>query len=378
MDASTLDKGYLHTGRGIASCRVFLSVAAILAVYIDPTQPVLTRWLPLTGGAFVVNPFAAAVLGSHVAYSLLFTILQDGESHNSQLIVNFSVVLDVLFAVAIALVTEGVTSPFFAFFSFAVLAIGLQRGMRAALWTTAICVALYAFLLLAAADPVGTAMDANYLMRAVYIGITGYLVGHFGQWRIDLEVRQRVLEANEQRREIARSLHDGYMQALAGVHMRLESCQELLRREQPGDAMRELTELQAGVSREYNELRLYLRSLADLNIAPQAGLLDDAVPVAVQAIFAGSVLLVEQIFLIMLEGLRNIRHHAHAKSALISASVTDSGELAISICDDGVGFAEGAPPPWSIASRVAEYGGRLTLKKGEQSGAHLEIRLPEV
>ena len=36
--------------RNIAQCRVMLSVAAFITVYIDPTRPTLTRWLPLTGG----------------------------------------------------------------------------------------------------------------------------------------------------------------------------------------------------------------------------------------------------------------------------------------------------------------------------------------
>ncbi len=36
--------------RSIAQCRVMLSVAAFVTVYIDPTRPTLTRWLPPTGG----------------------------------------------------------------------------------------------------------------------------------------------------------------------------------------------------------------------------------------------------------------------------------------------------------------------------------------
>ena len=45
-----------------------------------------------------------------------------------------------------------------------------------------------------------------------------------------LESRIRELESASQRERIARSLHDGYMQALAGVNLRLETCRELLRR----------------------------------------------------------------------------------------------------------------------------------------------------
>ena len=46
--------------------------------------------------------------------------------------------------------------------------------------------------------------------------------------------------------------------------------------------------------------------------------------------------------------------------------------------DDGVGFANPEQPPWAIASRVAEYGGRLIVGSGERRGAHLEIEVPGV
>jgi hypothetical protein len=45
--------------------------------------------------------------------------------------------------------------------------------------------------------------------------------------------------------------------------------------------------------------------------------------------------------------------------------------------DDGIGFPDEAVPPWSIVSRVAECGGRLTLGKNGQQGGHLLITLPE-
>jgi signal transduction histidine kinase len=44
--------------------------------------------------------------------------------------------------------------------------------------------------------------------------------------------------------------------------------------------------------------------------------------------------------------------------------------------DDGVGFRNSEQPPWAIASRVAEYGGRLRIGGNERPGAHLEIEIP--
>ena len=52
--------------RIIAHCRVILSVAAFVTVYIDPTRPTLTRWMPLTGGPFTLDPWALAVMIAHL------------------------------------------------------------------------------------------------------------------------------------------------------------------------------------------------------------------------------------------------------------------------------------------------------------------------
>lgn len=117
-------------------------------------------------------------------------------------------------------------------------------------------------------------------MRAAYIAITGYLVGYFGELRLNQEAQIRSLEANVQREQIARSLHDGYAQALAGVNLRLESARELFRRGLPREALAELAELQARVNREHDELRAYIRSLTDRDEAGSAARALDVATVA--------------------------------------------------------------------------------------------------
>jgi signal transduction histidine kinase len=52
------------------------------------------------------------------------------------------------------------------------------------------------------------------------------------------------------------------------------------------------------------------------------------------------------------------------------------GEIVVTIDDDGVGFRDSVEPPWSIASRVAEMGGRLRIDSDRTPGAHLRIALP--
>jgi len=358
--------------RSISRCRVFLSLIAILAVYVDPTEPTLTRWLPLTGGAFVINRYWSTVLVSHLAYSLTLAFLQSRSFVASRRLATVATWGDVLFAAAIAVVTEGTTSPFYSFFAFAVLAAGLRSGLRAALTVTGCSVALYVILVIVS---VPTNQSFYLVMRAAYIAITGYLVGYLGQERLNQESRIRSLEANAQREQIARSLHDEYAQALAGVNLRLGTCRELFRRGQHDDALAELAELQAGVNREHDELRGYIRSLVDREAAEKFSEPHDLTQVSVHGDFRGSAAFVEHVLLILLEGTRNVRRHAQARTATIGARIV-AQDLVLTIDDDGIGFPPGAVPPWSMVSRVAECGGQLTLGSVGQDGGHVRIHLP--
>ena len=366
MSSSTLDME-----RSIARCRVFLSLAAILAIYIDPTAPALTRWLPLTGGAFVLDRYWVSVLLGHLTYSLTLVWAQERALASPAHLARIATWGDVFFGVAIALVTESETSIYYVFFAFAVLTVGLRSGLRSALVVTAASIAFYMILTVASAPE----NQHFYVMRAAYLAMTGYLVGYLGQERLNQEARLRVLEGNAQRERIARSLHDGYAQALAGVNLRLESCQELFRRGQHTDAMAELGDLQSGVKREFDELRAYIRSLVEHDATPASTERRDATRFSVHADFAGSAMFVEHVLHIMLEGTRNVRRHARARCAAISARFV-AGDVVLAIDDDGIGFPDGTQPPWSIASRVSEFGGELALGTDGRPGGHLLIQLP--
>lgn len=355
--------------RNIARCRVIFSVAAWVTVFIDPTRPILTRLLPMTGGPLTLDPHAWAAMLAHLGYSVVIYLAVSQQLVNVEHLAAISTVGDVLFGVAIALVTEGANSPFYVFFAFAVLAAGFRGGMRPAVLVTGASVVLYLSLIVVS-RPEGVGF---YVMRPAYLAITGYLVGYLGEQRLVLEARVRELEGAAQRERIARSLHDGYVQALAGVNLRLETCRELLRRERREDAFVELTELQAGVNREHDAVRAYIYSLVDRQVPSEAHDISEGTRYAVRADFDGSIQLIEHALQIMLEGARNVARHARAHAAWIAVSGDGSG-IRIDIDDDGIGFPDNAAPPWSIASRAAELGGTVRLDN-TGPGAHLTIEL---
>jgi signal transduction histidine kinase len=278
--------------------------------------------------------------------------------------------VDVGFAVVIAMMTEGLTSPSYPFFAFAVLSAGLRSGLRQAMLVTTVNLILYLCLIV-----VTMRRGADvYIMRPVYLGITGYLVGYLGQQSLELQARMRQLEVDAQRHRIARELHDGYAQALAGITLRLEGTRRLLRSDASGEALEELTELQDSVNREYDELRRYARSLAGLDATPVGE--EDGAPVrmTLRAEVTGSAQLVEHVLGIAREGLVNVRRHARATTARIDIRGHGS-EVRIDIDDDGVGFRDDVAP-WTIASRSRDIGGTLHIDRAAGRGAHVSITLP--
>ncbi|HZR83259.1 MAG TPA: histidine kinase [Candidatus Binatia bacterium] len=361
--------GLRQMEHNIARCRVLLSLAAMIVVYVDPEEPLIARWIPFSWGAFHMDPRLLMVMAGHLTYSTM-VYLGRGGFLSSMRAAAITTWVDVLFAVAIGTMTEGVTGPSYPFFAFAVVTSGLRGGMRQAALVTTASLALYVLLILLSNNRAAELV----IMRPVYLGITGYVVGYLGQQRIDLQEQMRQLEIAEQRHRIGRDLHDGYAQALAGIDLRLEGARRALRNGGAADVLSDLTDLQVSVKREFDDLRRYARTLAGVDPTPTANDDGGGTRVSLRAEVAGSVALVERVLGIAREGLQNIRRHARARHARIDVR-GDGSAVRLTIEDDGVGF-EGNEIPWSIASRVNEVGGRIEIASDRSSGACLDITLP--
>ena len=344
----------------IARGRIVLSLLAMLSLYVDPSA---------AGGLFHLSRLALITLLCHLGYSIgIYLTLRRGP--NSIGLATVSTALDLFFATAIAFLTEGQTSPSYVFFVFAIVAAGIRPGLLSTIAVTGGSVALYLLVIV-----LSDGITNFYVMRAVYLAIAGYLIGFVGRQRAVFEERVRELETRTERHSIARSLHDGYVQALAGVNLRLQTCRELLGRQRPDDALVQLTELQAGVAREYDEVRAYIRELAGVDVSAAK----TVTPIVadphfeVRMEFAGQSTTGEHLLQIMLEGLRNARRHGLPRCVTINVNGLE-GKLMITIDDDGVGFQGSGQPPWAIASRVAELGGHLNVNRNGVT--RLEIEMP--
>jgi signal transduction histidine kinase len=360
-ESSTLNRpDFRGLDFNIARGRIVLSLLAMLSLYIDPST---------AGGLFHLSRLALLTLLCHLAYSIGIYLTLRRRPNRADL-ATASTALDLFFATAIAFLTEGQTSPAYVFFVFAIIAAGVRPGLPSTIAVTLCSVALY-LLVIVLSDGISNL----YMMRAVYLAIAGYLIGFVGRQRAAFETHVRELETRAERHAIARSLHDGYVQALAGVNLRLQTCRELLGRQRPDDALDQLTELQTGVAREYDEVRAYIRELAGVDVS--SARVVTTVPAdphfEVRMAFAGHSTTGEHLLQIMLEGLRNARRHGMPRCVTINVNGLEE-KLRITIDDDGAGFQESGQPPWAIASRVAELGGHLIVNRNGLT--RLEIEMP--
>lgn len=208
--------------------------------------------------------------------------------------------------------------------------------------------------------------------------------------------QMHTLSVLEEKNRIARDLHDGLVQSLASLDLRIAACRKLSR-ESPQEVKNELTELQKIVRSEHSELRNYMKRLRTPYVASQE--LVEALRGYVQKFEKENGLSINlsieperlnlpqkvssEIYQIIHEGLTNIKKHAAAHQVLIRLNRDDTAAN-IMISDDGRGFPlEGrsrdnpiSKQPWSIYERTRALSGTLTVESSPGKGSTLYIRIP--
>src|SRR5687767_11297454 len=163
--------------RVLAVGRAFLTVSALTAIYLDPTQP--ARLASVT----------YAVLAAYAVFSLIVLVYVH---RTARLNVTHGHVLhgfDVLWTAALTFVSEGPVSPFFLFFLFVVLSAAYRWGFVGTIVTT--CVTVGVFLVQTAVAAVGpwsqtwlTSIEVELnetILRIAYLLLTGFLLGYLAE-----------------------------------------------------------------------------------------------------------------------------------------------------------------------------------------------------
>jgi signal transduction histidine kinase len=212
---------------------------------------------------------------------------------------------------------------------------------------------------------------------------------------LEAYARQTVATREEERRRIARDLHDGPVQSLVLLWRQLDAIEGSV---DPADR-RTLAEARALAEQIADELRRVSRDLRpslldDLGLGP--ALKAEVATVADRAGLTGRYVETGQsrrlapdteltLLRIAQEALHNVERHAGAKRVLVRLGFGPS-EVRMSITDDGQGIIHGTEPFGLLAEgklgivgmreRARLAGGEVRLRSGPQRGTTVSVLVP--
>jgi signal transduction histidine kinase len=217
---------------------------------------------------------------------------------------------------------------------------------------------------------------------------------------VRLQAKAEEVAVLEERARIARDLHDGFIQALAGIDLRVEATKLHLQRD-PARVPRELEELHGAVDRGYREVRNYLtvlrtasrqtedfgstldRLAAEFSIRERLRVYLARPPVDPRLPTSTAY----EITQIVREALHNAVRHGRATQAIIKLAARPS-HVYLVVRDNGRGFVDGngtidrdgflapAASPWSLRERATVLGGSLRVWTRPNEGAEISLLIP--
>jgi PAS domain S-box-containing protein len=204
----------------------------------------------------------------------------------------------------------------------------------------------------------------------------------------------------EERKRLARELHDDTAQALVALGRRLDSVRDELRNS-PAAADRRLEEVRRLTDQILDSVRRFSRDLRpavldDLGLLPALEWLSHDVGrrsrIQTRVVIDGQSRRLSPdaelgLFRIAQEALTNVTKHAQATEAVIHLSF-DEHSVQLAVADNGVGFvvAETSGPDWvgaqhmgvlGMRERAELLGGRLQVSSEPGSGTMVAVELPE-
>jgi NarL family two-component system sensor histidine kinase LiaS len=197
----------------------------------------------------------------------------------------------------------------------------------------------------------------------------------------------------EERRRLARDLHDTVSQQLFALHMSASSLPQLLERN-PAHAHKVIEQLIAMSSSAQREMRGLIAQLRPLELQGRtlAEALERWFPdycrhnglqgtLDIQLKGTLSEAKEHQLFLVIQEAMANVVNHAGAGTVRLLLGETDR-QLTLQIEDDGTGFnagqvREGAYGLSTMRERALTLGGDAEIVTKQGSGTRVRVRLPK-
>ncbi|MBN2074489.1 MAG: sensor histidine kinase [Dehalococcoidales bacterium] len=307
---------------------------------------------------------------------------------------------DFVLCIILVVYTNGLNSPFLLYSLTPIMTAALLFEERVALSlaaTSSIMLSITHLALSQIAVRWTWIMQGNNLTLLVVYTLFS-LVTAIVPYRINLNIRRRIEREAiiEERRRIAREIHDGVAQSLGYLNMKTKLVSDSVSLDNTGQAFKELSEIRKVVQGTYDDIRESIDQLSrEIRNVPIISALSTyitefgtnngiQVDFDYPKPFPGISPVAElQLFRIAQEALTNIRRHALATEVKIKLEGSDETVNMI-IKDNGKGFTleklEDSPPGYHglniIKERAETLGGELDISTSPGQGTELTVTLP--
>ena len=389
IDKITPEEGWLlRRERAVAWLRVAFAAVAVFVIQLNPERVALFPELSFIS------------LSSFFLYSLVVLYLA---WHNKLTSSSLGIVtnsLDVVWIAVIVFSTGGSRTPFFFYYSFPVITASIRWGLKGSLPVALVGVTLYVVVRLSlAAETMGKPVGTDILLvRSMYLIVLAGIFGYISEF--ERKQNQRLLTlsktagevaALQERRRINFELHDGILQSLATLILRLEACGKRLPESQKemADELRSLEELSRDSMKQIRQflsgqqsnplvagtliekLREEARFLRDgmgLDVIIESDPEDLELPPKTE----------REVYYVLREALTNVTRHSHASKVEIQLK-RKNGTLEGFLTDNGVGFSPEHVRQATgfglsgMEERIKEIGGELSVKSSPGQGTNLSF-----
>jgi signal transduction histidine kinase len=382
------DGWLLQRVKAIAWLRVAFAALAVIVIQLNPSR--VARF-PLLSSLSLV---------SFLLYSLAILYLARRNKLASTPVGVATTCLDIFFLATIVFSTGGTRTPFFFYYSFPVITASVRWGLKGSIPVALAGVAIYGLMRLslaaeAMADPIGIDI---VLVRSLYLIVLAGIFGYISEF--ERKQNQRLLAlsrtagevaAHEERRRIMFELHDGILQSLATLILRLESCRGRLPESQE-ELANEVRSLEDLTRESMTQIRQFLTgkdtrplvagTLVE-KLREEARFLRDGMGLDVILESEPEELDLPQeiegeVYYVLREALINVTRHSHASKVALQLK-QDKGKLAGSLTDNGVGFSQQSSNNTrgfgmiGMEQRIKKIGGELFVKSSPGQGTNLSF-----
>jgi signal transduction histidine kinase len=382
------DQWLLQKEKTLSWVRLAFSVAAVLVVQLNPER---VAHFPLLSRASLI---------SFAFYSLLLLFLLRVKELNVAKLALTTTGLDLLWVSVIVFSTGPSPTPFFVYYFFPVVTASSRYGIKGGLGVAVVGIGLYGIIRFSPFSLGSIPIDI-FVIRSIYLLVLAYIFGFLSEFEQNQNQKLMALyktagnaATQEERRRIARELHDRLLQVLATLSFRLEACRKHLTTS-PDELSRELQLMEGITMNSIAEIRQFLSGKEIAAIVP--GTLPERLKEEMKFLRDGlgihAILETEpedpdlppkieqELYYILREGLINIARHSQASRAVVLLKETKK-EISGSVEDDGIGFEPALVTEnerlglGTMEERTAKLGGKLDIQTSPGKGTKISFTIP--